>query len=627
MNGGVVVLREGISNILEGFTRTKPLSFCQCEEELQGESSNKNSLKRDLSIYDLIGIGVGFCLGAGVFITSGVISRDDSGPSVVLSFLIAGMAALLSGLCYAEFSARFPVSGSAYTFAYLALGEWLAWVVGWCLTLEYGLCAAAVAAGWSQYMQALFQSAGVDFPDALVQWHVPGTAGILVLNPLALLLVIICTLLSLRSVKDFGKITIYMTVFNVLIISFFILAGSFFVDTSNYEDFMPYGFSGTISGAATSFFSYIGFDCVSNFSAEVKNPRKAIPIGLFVSLSIVTVLYCGVGIVVTGMQNYTLIDETAPLAKAFDYHGQSWASILVSIGSLTCTTFVTLGGVIGQPRIFYAMAHDGLLFSQFGVLDKRHVPAFGTMVTGATAGALALLVDFTVLADLVSAGTLLAFCVVCAGSLVNKMESPAGDAPKKSLTLREALYRKRGHISTGYFMIGAFVFFLLYTYKVLEGALSIGVGAAAFLGIPFLMVVYCFYFTVTDKTPLPFAIPLMPYVPMCGIAVNAYLFSGLGWKSLASLGGWTLLGQCIYLGYGVWHSKVRYHRDPNSKAEIYGSEGGIVDPFAKDPFPSVKDMTADAADAADRKQQKECIVENDKGDNAKVIDVKRPVRK
>eukprot|EP01135_Chromosphaera_perkinsii_P005674 Nk52_evm6s358 gene=Nk52_evmTU6s358 len=538
----------GLSNILDALTRKKAMIVPE-----EGPST----LKRSLTTFSVTAYGVGFCLGAGVFVTSGVISRDEAGPSVVLSFLIAGVAALLSGLCYAEFSARFPVSGSAYTYVYASLGEALGWMVGFNILGEYGLSSAAVAAGWSQYMQALFQSAGVDFPDALVQWHVPGTAGILVLNPLALLLVIICTLLSLRSVKDFGKITIYMTVFNVLIISFFILAGSFFVDTSNYEDFMPYGFSGTISGAATSFFSYIGFDCVSNLSAEVKNPRKAIPTGIFASLSIVTIIYCTVGFVMTGMQNYTLIDEMAPLSKAFDYHGQSWASVLVSIGSLTCTTFVTLGGIIGQPRIFYAMAHDGLLFSQFGVLDKRHVPAFGTIVTGAIAGALALLIDFNVLADLVSAGTLLAFSVVCAGSLVTRLGSPEDS----NNTGYHFLWRKRAHLSCSFYFLGCYIFFLLYSRMVITSSLSILITCIILMMFPFVMILYCFYFTPTDTTPLPFTIPLMPYIPVCGIAVNAYLFSGLGWKSLAALCGWTLLGQCIYLGYGVWHSKVRFGQD------------------------------------------------------------------
>ena len=532
-----------MDNLIHALTRKRPLTT---------PNEDSTTLKRSLAIPHVIGIGIGFCLGAGVFITSGKIAHDDSGPSVVISFIIAGFAALLSGLCYAEFSVRFPVTGSAYSYAYVSLGEVLAWIVGWNLTLEYGLCAAAIAAGWSQYLQALFVSVGVDsFPDWLVQWPVPGSSGILVLNPLAFLLILFCTAVSMRTIKEFGRLTVYVTVFNVGVIVFFIIAGSFFIDTSNYKKFMPYGFSGTISGAATSFFSYIGFDCVSNFSAEMRNPRRAIPLGLFSSLCAVTALYCGVGVVITGMQHYSLIDVTAPLSKAFDYHDQEWASALVSVGSLTCTTFCALGGVMGQPRILYAMARDGLLFEKFGQVDERQVPAFGTLVTGFSAGLLALLVDFTVLADLVSAGTLVAFCVVCAGTVVNKFEEGGADG---GICERPFLWRKRAHLSVGWFFVGSFMFWLMYTY----GVGYVEVTSVLLLGVPLVLILVCFYFTPRDRTDLPFNIPLMPFVPLAGININAYLFSGLGWKSLAALGGWTVLGQCIYLGYGVWHSKLRY---------------------------------------------------------------------
>eukprot|EP01135_Chromosphaera_perkinsii_P003234 Nk52_evm9s239 gene=Nk52_evmTU9s239 len=547
------MVSEALTNLKDSLTRTKPMIM---------PKEDSNGLKRALGLFHIIAYGVGSAMGAGIFVTSGTIASTDAGPSVVLSFLFAGIAALLSGLCYAEFSARFPIAGSAYTYAYVSMGEFIGWVIGWNLTLEYGLSAATVAAGWSGYVRSLIDSIFGDgtFPSWLVSYSVPGTDDIISLNPLAGFLIVVCTLVLLTGIESFGRLTLYSSIFNVMFICFFIIAGSFFIDNSNYDEFMPYGFSGTISGAATSFFSYIGFDAISGLSAEVKNPQKVIPMGLFASLAIITTLYCGVGIVVTGMVYYPDISQDAALSDAFDQHGQSWASILVSIGSLTCTTVVTMCSLLGQPRIFYAMARDGLLFAPFGKVNSKQTPAFGTIVTGILACLLALLINFDILADMISAGTLMAFSVVCAGALKNRMDDKDQSG--------SFLWSKRSHLSITYYFIGNYIFWILYSKEFVTGTVGIVVSAVFLLIIPALIIMGFYYFTPRDQTDLPFLIPLMPYVPLLGVSADAYLFSGLDYLSYEYLGVWTAVGLVIYLTYGVWNSKLRYGLTEEDDIEV-----------------------------------------------------------
>eukprot|EP00126_Sphaerothecum_destruens_P001496 Sdes_comp14876_c0_seq1m3607 len=535
------MVATGFSNVLQALYRKKPI--CPPKE-------GANELKRCLSLLHIISYGIGSAMGAGIFVTSGQIASTQAGPAVVLCFVFAGTAALLSGLCYAEFSARFPVAGSAYTYAYVSMGEFIAWIVGWNLTLEYALSAATVAAGWSGYLKSLINTCGGSFPPYLVEYNVPGVDW-LVLNPVALILVTLCTLFLLLGVDSLGRFTLYSSVFNILIVLFVIFLGASYIDVENYTPFVPFSFGGIISGAGTSFFSYIGFDAVSGLSAEVKNPQKVVPLGLIGSLVVITLLYCGVGFVITGMQHYSTIDPNAALSQAFTSHGVTWAAIIVALGSLTCITVVTLCSLLGQPRIFYAMAKDGLLFAPFARLNENQVPAFGTIVTGVIASALALLINFSALADMVSAGTLMAFSIVCVGCLLNRMVNVGEENCS-------FLWRFRSHLTLGYYFIGNYAFFLLFSQShYLESVAQIMTAALFLLIIPAFAVVVVYFWTPRNQEILPFMVPCMPVVPLLGVSADAYLFSGLNWLSYAYLGIWTAIGLFIYCGYGMWHSQVR----------------------------------------------------------------------
>ena len=390
--------------------RTKPVA-----DLLQQTQQAVGGLKRCLSVWDLTALGIGAIIGAGVFVLTGSAAADKAGPAIMLSFVLAGMACICSALCYAEFAARLPVAGSAYTYAYTSLGELPAWILGWALILEYTLGASAVAVGWSEYLKQFLLGYGLSLPSwlghlAIGPWH---------FNVLPVALIAFLSSLIIFGMKASARFNSAMVVVKIGIILFVIALGTPWVQPTNWTPFFPFGVQGVVNGAALIFFAYLGFDALSTASEEVENPERDLPRGILASLVICTILYISVSAVITGMVPYHLIDRGAPLAAAFGSVGLPWAQQVVGLGGVVGLTTVVLILLMSQPRIFYAMARDGLLPKAMGWVH----PKFGTPVvaTAVTALMTMTLAGFVPMADLhhtVSMGTLLAFMMVCISVLI-----------------------------------------------------------------------------------------------------------------------------------------------------------------------------------------------------------------
>jgi len=432
------------------FTR-KPL------ELLLKEMAGDNRLRRVLGPVQLTSLGVGAIIGTGIFVLTGVAAHERAGPAMILSFVVAGFACALAAVCYAEFASMAPVAGSAYTYAYATLGELLAWIIGWDLVLEYAVTAGAVAHGASHYFQDLIGIFNLQLPDGLTDapFDYNATLGKFVstgriLDLPAMLIVAAVTVVLVIGIRESARFNTAMVILKVLIVIFVIVVGAFYINTANWHPFAPYGYTGInffgntllgqadkggqplgmLAGAAIIFFAYIGFDSVSTHSEEAKRPERDVPVGIIASLLICTVLYMGVGAVLTGMVPYNTIDINAPVSGAFKQVGLTWAQLIISLGALIGITSVVLVTMLSQARILLAMARDGLLPTSFfgEVHPKFRTPWKSTIVTGVFAALLSSLLPLRLLSDLVNIGTLLAFVIVCAAVLIMRRTHP--DAPR-----------------------------------------------------------------------------------------------------------------------------------------------------------------------------------------------------
>ena len=406
--------------LMQKLLRTKPVD--DTLNDAAGHSSH--GLQRTMGVFQLTMLGVGATIGTGIFVAlTGAVPK--AGPAVLLSFVLAGITAALTALCYAELASSIPVSGSSYSYAYATLGEVVAYGVGWCLLLEYGVSAAAIAVGWGQYLNELFmQLWGWQLPAAISA--PPGKDGA-VFNLPGVILVAMCALLLMRGAKESATINTIMVLLKLAVLALFIVIAFSAFNSNNLTPFMPMGIAGVSAASASIFFSYIGIDAVSTAGEEVKNPRRNLPLAIVLSLVIVTSVYILVALAALGAQPWTEFEgqEAGLAAILHKVTGSSWPSVMLSIGAIISIFSVTLIVIYGQTRILFAMSHDGMLPKAFGKVNPRTLtPVFNTVVVAIFIGLLAGLVPLDALMDLTSMGTLVAFSVVSIGVMVLRSTQP-----------------------------------------------------------------------------------------------------------------------------------------------------------------------------------------------------------
>ena len=463
------------------------------------QQAQEDSLKRHLDLTNIVLLGIGAIIGAGIFVLTGTAAALHAGPAISISFVISAFGCLLAGLCYAEFASMLPVSGSAYTYGYATLGEFVAWIIGWDLILEYLFGSATVAVGWSGYVISFLNDFGIHLPATICQspfaygpdgWYQTGA----IINFPAVFIIALMTTLLVIGIKESARFNNIIVIVKVGVILLFVGFGISYIDVENWKPFLPentgkfseFGWTGVLTGAAVVFFAYIGFDAVSTTAQEAVNPQRDLPKGILLSLAICTVLYVAVSLVMTGIVKYTELNVPAPIAVAIDATGKglAWLSPFIKIGAIAGLSSVVMVLLLGQSRVFYSMAHDGLLWKSFAKTHPRYkTPYLTSIVTGLFAALFAGFLPIGLLGELVSIGTLLAFVIVCLGLIVLRKKEP--DAPRA------------------------------------------------------------------------FRTPWVPFVPVLGALICLAQMVALPKDTWIRLIGWMLIGFVIYFSYGRKHSRVR----------------------------------------------------------------------
>lgn len=389
-------------------------------DELQAAAAASGMLK-NLAAVDLLMLGIGAVIGTGIFVLTGVAAAKYAGPAVPLSFILSGLTCALAGLAYAEFASIVPASGSAYTYAYASLGEFIAFIVGWNLILEYTVTSSAVAVGWSGYVVGLFASAGLVLPHELVV--APAEGGIF--NLPAVLITLFLSFLLVRGTKESVKLNRILVFVKLAAIFLFLVLAAPHVDATNWEPFLPFGYSGVVSGAAIVFFAYIGFDAVATTAEECRNAARDLPVGIIGSLFICTLLYAVVAAVLTGVVPYSMLDTAEPVAFALRHIGYNVGSAIVAVGAICGITTVLLVLLYGQARIFFAMSRDGMVPANVCKIHRRfHTPYRVTILGAIFVSAIAGVFPIGMIAEMANIGTLSAFLIASIGVMVLRKTEP-----------------------------------------------------------------------------------------------------------------------------------------------------------------------------------------------------------
>uniref|UniRef100_A0A8C2ZPA6 Cationic amino acid transporter C-terminal domain-containing protein n=1 Tax=Cyclopterus lumpus TaxID=8103 RepID=A0A8C2ZPA6_CYCLU len=567
--------------------------------EPEGEQSTFN---RCLTTLDLVALGVGSTLGAGVYVLSGEVARDSAGPSIIISFFIAAVASIFAGLCYAEFGSRVPKTGSAYLYSYVTVGELLAFITGWNLLLSYVIGTSSVALAWSGTFDDLIGGVISEFFERNVPMNLVGLAPYP--DVFAAVLVLLLSGVLAFGVKESTTINKIFTLINILVLVFVAISGFIKGDLSNWRiseealinataefnvygvgGFFPYGISGTVAGAATCFYAFVGFDCIATTGEEVKDPQKSVPVGIVASLLICFLAYFAVSAALTLMMPYYLLSEKSPLPVAFDYIGWAPAKYVVAVGSLCALSTSLLGSMFPMPRVLFAMARDGLLFQPLTKVTSKGSPAIATISSGIVAAIMALLFDLEALVEMMSIGTLFAYTLVAICILILRIKHQVfpleASVNSQFIHLKEIrqTLKKYRFLTKQFLCFGksglsgprtdvSFSFSAVACLIALCVTLTQALDALSRMETWSLVVVCVLAFIVLQNTFLiwrhpqnttkaSFMVPFLPALPLVSTFINVYLMVQLGAETWIRYAIWMLVGLIIYFGYGVRNSVQR----------------------------------------------------------------------